>query len=140
MLMKRRNKIATGVLATVALLTSIWLTVNSSDQFGLCCYALTTYNRIPILIGDIEIRSDGTNRNISKTHDLSMDKLDWLLESPGEVLIISTGWDGFVKVDPQAKNIAGPEVHILKNAEAILLFNQCKREGRRVSIHYHSTC
>ena len=38
------------------------------------------------------------------------------------------------------KRLPGTEIHILKNKEAKALFNSLKKAGRRVAIHYHSTC
>src|ERR1041385_7163955 len=38
------------------------------------------------------------------------------------------------------REFKGCEIHLLKNKEAIDLFNRLKRSGRRVAIHYHSTC
>ena len=57
-----------------------------------------------------------------------------------EVLIIALGWDGVTTPDDRIRQYKGCEIHILKNKEAIDLFNRLKQAGKRVAIHYHSTC
>jgi hypothetical protein len=45
-----------------------------------------------------------------------------------------------VEIAEGVKRLPGTEIHILKNKEAKALFNSLKKAGRRVAIHYHSTC
>jgi hypothetical protein len=56
------------------------------------------------------------------------------------VLIIGLGWDGVTSPDDRIRAYRACELQLLKNREAIELFNRLKRAGRRVAIHYHSTC
>ena len=134
---KRRRYI---VLPVVIVVLAVWVISNPRERFGWCCYALTTYNTIPRLIADYQVRSDGKVRTVSKTHSISLVTVEWLLESRPQVLIIGTGWDGVAKTDATIARIEGCQVRVLKTSEAIKLFNQLKSAGSAVSIHVHSTC
>jgi hypothetical protein len=133
---KRKALLATAAVA--ALLLIAWLGFNPPGRFGWCRYALTTYGGIPRPVSDLQVNAAGETRTVDKTHDLAHATIQWLLDSRPEVLIIATGWDGVL--EPQAKISELKEVRVLKNREAIQLFNELKKAGRRVAIHYHSTC
>lgn len=135
----RKRKLAIG-LALLAVFVVFWCIANPPGRFGWCRYALTTYNCIPRLVSDLQIRSDGSRRTVPKTHDLRFELVQWLLEPKPEVLIISLGWDGVVQPDERIRGHKDCALHLLKNREAIDLFNQLKKSGRRVAIHLHSTC
>lgn len=137
--MKPKKKLVTA-LVVAAVLTAIWLVANPPGRFGWCCYAYTTYGGWPRLISDFQVRADGSTRKIAKTHELAFEQIDWLLETRPEVLIIALGWDGVTTPDDRIRKHKGCEVQLLRNKEAISLFNQLKRAGKRVAVHYHSTC
>ena len=85
-----------------------WLIVNPVGQFGKCFYAFTVFNSVPYPLMDLQIRADGTHRRISKTHDLKLDQLQWLLESEPDLLIVSLGWDGAgVGAGEETQRVAG---------------------------------
>jgi hypothetical protein len=77
---------------------------------------------------------------VEKTHELTFHDIEWLLTPKPEVLIIALGWDGVTSPDDRIRGYKECQVHLLKNKEAIELYNRLKQEGRRVAIHYHSTC
>jgi hypothetical protein len=129
-----------AVLAVVVLLATVWLVANPPGRFGWCCYAYTTYGACPRPISDFQVRADGSTRKVAKTHQLTFEQIEWLLDSQPEVLIIALGWDGVTAPDDRIRGYRGCETHLLKNKEAIDLFNRLKRTGKRVAIHYHSTC
>src|SRR5215213_448914 len=137
--MKPKKKLI-AVLGIIAVLSTIWLIANPPGRFGWCCYAYSTYNACPRLISDFQVRGDGTTRKVTKTHQLSFEQIEWLLDPKPEVLIIALGWDGVTTPDDKIREHTGCEIHILKNKEAVHLFNRLKRAGKRVAIHYHSTC
>jgi len=56
------------------------------------------------------------------------------------VLIIAIGWDGVTRPAAEIAALQQCQVKILKSGEALKLFNQLKKAGRLVAIHYHSTC
>lgn len=137
--MKRHRKLV-AVLLVLALLAAVWLIANPPGRFGWCCYAYTTYGAWPRPLSDLQIRADGSVRKVAKTHELAFEQIEWLLETKPEVLIIALGWDGVTKPDDRLRAHQGCETHLLKNKEAIELFNRLKRAGKQVAIHYHSTC
>lgn len=122
------------------LLVGAWLAVNPAQGFGVSFHAYTTFNRAPIPLSDIQVRSDGMMRTVSKTHDLTLQDIEWLLENKPEAVIISTGWQGMVRPGPSILQRKGETFFVLKNAEATELYNRLKKEGQKVAIHYHSTC
>jgi hypothetical protein len=135
----RKRKLIAGLVA-LGLLAGVWLYANPPGRFGWCCYAYSTYGAWPRPISDFQVRADGSVRKIAKTHELRFEQVEWLLASKPEVLIIALGWDGVNSPDERIRSYKDCEVHLLKNREAIDLFNRLKREGKRVAIHYHSTC
>ena len=137
--MNRKRKLILA-LATVAVITPVWLIANPPGRFGLCCFSYTTYNALPLPTTDFQVRSDGRMRVVWKTHDLTFDRIAWLLEPMPEILIIATGWDGVTRPDDKILHYKGCELLVLQNKEAIERFNEMKKAGKRVAIHYHSTC
>lgn len=139
--MKPKKRLVTA-LVVIAVLSTIWLVANPPGRFGWCCFGYTTYGACPCprLIADFQVRADGETREVTKTHDLTFEQIEWLLEPKPEVLIIALGWDGVTTPDERIREHKGCEIRLLKNKEAIQLFNRLKRSGKRVAIHYHSTC
>ncbi|MBI5386186.1 MAG: hypothetical protein HZA90_16060 [Verrucomicrobia bacterium] len=117
-----------------------WLCFNPPRRFGWCRFGLTTYGAMPRLVSDIQVRADGAVRKVPKTHELPLEQVQWLLDSAPETLIVSIGWNGAVEPDERIWKLKSVEVKILKSKEAAQLFNRLKKEGRRVAIHFHSTC
>lgn len=128
------------VLATLLLGALVgWFAINPAAAFGTCRYGLTTYNRFPVPVVDLQVRSDGTSRWVRKRHVLDDAILAWPLSQPATVLIIGTGWDGGVR--PPLLNLPPTtELRILPNADALRLFNTLRARGTLVAIHLHSTC
>src|SRR5207249_4463870 len=139
LIMTRQRKLRT-MLALLALVATVWLVANPPGRFGWCCYAYTTYGACPRPIADFQVRADGSVRKVIKTHALTFEKIKWLLDSKPDVLIIALGWDGVTTPDDRIRRYRECETHLLKNKEAIELFNRLKGAGRLVAIHYHSTC
>jgi len=135
--MKRRTLIIL-LLAVIGL--SGWLFINPPGRFGFCTFGCLTFGSVPRPVSDLQVRADGKCRSGEKTHRLSFDELEWLLDPKPEVLIIGIGWDGVVVPSEDIESRAGCEVRLLKTGEAVELYNKLKREGRRVAIHVHSTC
>ena len=137
--MTRRAKLVT-VLLVVLLPLGLWLVANPPGCFGWCGFGYSIYGACPHIISDLQIRADGTTRTVSKTHDLTFEQIEWLLRPQPEVLIIALGWDGVTTPDERIRSFKGCEVRMLKNKEGLELFNRLKASGKRVAIHYHSTC
>jgi Uncharacterized conserved protein len=135
----QKRKIA-GPLLVIAALVAIWFLVNPPGRFGWSCFGYSAFNSWPRPISDFQVRSDGSTRTVKKTHQLTFTQIEWLLEPKPDVLIVAIGWDGVTNPDDRIRDHKECELHVLRNKEAIDLFNGLKRAGRRVAIHYHSTC
>jgi len=133
-----KRKVAALVL--VVLLLVGWIVGNPPGRFGWSRFGLTVYNCLPRPISDLQIRSDGRLRTVTKTHDLTLEAVQWLLEPKPEFLIIAIGWDGVTRPAAEIAALQQCQVKILKSGEALKLFNQLKKAGKLVAIHYHSTC
>src|SRR5882724_6628927 len=134
------NKRRVGILAALGCAAILWVVFNPPSRFGWCRFGVTTYNSVPRPITDLQIRADGAVRTVGKTHDLTMDRIEWLLAPKPDVLIIGIGWDGKTVPRPEVVEMKSYSVQILKTGEAIKLFNELKGNGKRVAIHIHSTC
>jgi hypothetical protein len=137
--MTRKRKVI-AALVVLAVFVAVWLVANPPGRFGWCCYAYTTYGGCPRPISDFQVRADGSSRTVGKTHQLTFEHVEWLLDPKPDVLIIALGWDGVTVPNDRIREHRGCETHFLKNREAIELFNRLKRAGKHVAIHYHSTC
>ena len=82
--MKRKRRLI-AALVVLALVTAGWLMANPPGRFGWCCYAYTTYNACPRPISDFQVRADGSTRKVTKTHQLSFEQIEWLLDPEPEV-------------------------------------------------------
>jgi hypothetical protein len=133
--MKKKQWVYLGIIAA---LLATWIACNPSGGFGFARYALTVFNRVPRPIADFQVRADGNFRRVAKTHDLKYETVAWLFDEKPELVIVAIGWDGVVEPDERIR--ASNLVRVLKNKDAVELFNQFKRAGKRVAIHYHSTC
>jgi len=134
---KRRLLIyVTGLL----LLLPVWVYFNPLGRFGYCRFGFTVFGAVPYPGVDIQVRSDGKSRIVEKTHALTFERIGWLLESKPSVLIVATGWDGVTRPEEKILSYKDCELVVLQNEEAIRRYNEYKRSGKQVSIHYHSTC
>lgn len=122
------------------LLSAVWLWANPPGRFGWSCFGYSAYGARPRFVSDFQVRADGSTRSVAKTHDLAFEHLEWLLQPKPEVLIIALGWQGATTPDERIRSYKGCEVRMLRNKEAMGTFNRLKRAGKRVAIHYHSTC
>ena len=144
LIMTRQRKLRTmlALLALVATVTAdghFEFVGNMASSKGKYSVEGNTLNLVWTEI-DHEKVADGSVRKVIKTHALTFEKIKWLLDSKPDVLIIALGWDGVTTPDDRIRRYRECETHLLKNKEAIELFNRLKGAGRLVAIHYHSTC
>lgn len=70
------------------------------------------------------------------------DVRDYILE-PVDAVVIGTGYNGLMKVDDEvieAFRSRGLEVHIAKTQQAVEIYNELVRSGKRVLAFFHLTC
>lgn len=137
---KKLRIIAIGLGALLVVFAIVWLIVNPPGKFGYCRFGSTIYSCWPYSDSDIQVRHGGAVRKVEKTHQLKYEDIEWLLEDTPKTLIIATGWTGAVEPDEKIKKINQCALKILKDEEAIKLYNKLKKSGKKVAIHYHSTC
>src|SRR5438552_3775462 len=82
--MKSKKKLII-VLFMLAVLLTIWLVGNPPGRFGWCCYGYSTYAACPRPVSDFQVRADGNTRKVTKTHQLSFEQIEWLLQPKPEV-------------------------------------------------------
>ncbi len=124
----------------LGLALTAWVEVNPGGQFGLSASFLTRYDRLPLPLVDLQVRSDGALRVVRKLHRLGPDELAWLALPQPEVLIIAAGWQGDVRATGWPEALSRARVLTLRTGEALRQFNALRRQGVRVAIHVHSTC
>jgi len=103
-------------------------------------FGLTIYGLVPVPVLDITVGSHRALWFRDKSHFISADEVKALLSSKVDTLIIGTGWQNQVRVDPGIRDIKGVEIHILSTPDAFNLFNKYRTEGRTVVLIAHSTC
>jgi FlaA1/EpsC-like NDP-sugar epimerase len=103
-------------------------------------FGLTVCGLVPVPVLDITISPQRCLWFRDKSHLISIDEVEDLLTSDVEILIIGTGWQNQVKVDPAIQGMKGIEIHILSTPDAFKLFNKFRAEGRTIALIAHSTC
>ena len=94
---------------------------------------------------DVIIRPDGVLDNWwrKEGHSLCLEDLRHALEIEPEVLVIGTGYSGFMRVPwelIEALRARGIEVIVETTREAWRIYNRLAEEGRRVVGAFHLTC
>ena len=135
----RRSGVLISVVM-VGLAVGGWVAVNPAGQFGISRYGITTFNRLPVPLMDLQVRADGSMRVRLKTHDITADRLRWLTEGSPSVLIIAVGWEESARVSSDVALPEGGKVLILPTEAALSTFNALQQRRVRVAIHVHSTC
>ena len=143
-LLRRRCRSCRQGLAAILLLAVLVLPPAGCMLYpGRITYArfgLTVYNLLPVPFLDVTVSAQGRLWFRDKTHWVSIDEVQGLLSPGVEVLVIGTGWEGAVRVDPAVAAPEGVEVRALPAPEALALYNQYRAHGRRVALIAHSTC
>jgi hypothetical protein len=134
---------ASALVVILVLILLILIPILSMFYSGKVTYSrfgLTVYGAIPIPFLDITVDPNGLLWFRDKTHFISVNEVRSLLAPDTEALIIGTGWEGRVKVDPAIYELAGVKLHVLRTPEAFDLFNRYVSEGRTVVLLAHSSC
>jgi len=134
----KRLLIISGLVFAIAVV--LWIAVNPGGRFGISQYGVTTYARLPLPILDVQVRPDGTIHLVGKTHEIGLQRVDWLLKSKPEVLIVALGWTGAATLTDELTATANLRVIALPTDDALALYNDLKDRDVRVAIHVHSTC
>lgn len=132
-----RGTILTFVVA-IALLPVVSIATNriTYSRFG-----FTVYGLMPIPFLDITVDPNGFLWFREKTHQITSQEINRLVDSNVEMVIIAIGWDSIAKVDDDVDN-SNPAIQfrILPTPDAFALYNAMVAEGRVVVLLAHTTC
>ncbi len=103
-------------------------------------FGLTVYGAIPVPALDITVGPRGFLWFRDKSHFISVEEVRPLLSPDVKALVVGTGWQGAVTVDPAIEEIEGVEVYVLRTPAAFDLFNKCVSAGKKCVLIAHSTC
>lgn len=121
----------------IFVLVLIWILLNPIGRFGLHFFGFTVYSGIPFPYVDLKIYSSGVPSIREKSHFISYEEVEDLLDA--EILIMGIGYDRICRVDKRILN-SSVEVKILDTENAIKEFNRLRNEKRKVAAIIHSTC
>lgn len=102
------------------------------------------YHQVLIVNDKVEEReNDKLHRFFKTTHQIG----DWeekkiLSENP-EIVLIASGWSGFLKVKGDFKEKikkAGAELQIVLTPQVVKRYNQLIQKGKKVNVLIHTTC
>ena len=140
-----RKRVSLGCLAVVVVLIAVWVTFNPPGRFGYHRFGLTVYSGIPFPAVDVVVHANGLpGIRGSKAHLISEEEFNRLigpLDAWPEVVIIGTGYEGLVQLDPRILIRSDrPPTEVLPTSQAIHRFNELRPAGKRVAAIIHSTC
>lgn len=109
-------------------------------KFGVIKVGGKRFERDLILYSTGKVRSNWWRK---EGHVVSLEDLSEILADPPDVLVIGTGYYGFVKVTEGAREglkRAGVELVEAATKRACDLYNELCRSGRKVAAALHLTC
>ncbi len=118
---------------------AMWIFINPPGKFGLHFFGFTVYSGIPIPFLDMKIHVNGLPGLREKTHYVSVSEVKELLAENPEAIIIGTGYEERVTVDPKVRELEA-KIIVLETSKAIEKFNSLKKEGEKVAAIIHTTC
>ena len=92
---------------------------------------------------DVWIFADGSIRRRDRDHEFTLDELDLLSEGKPEVVVVSTGQSGCVRIDEDAAREASKRgIKMISDItpNALKRYNEAANAGRRVAGAFHVTC
>lgn len=92
---------------------------------------------------DVWIFADGSIRRRDRDHEFTLDELDLLSEGKPEVVVVSTGQSGCVRIDEDVAREAskrGIKMISYITPNALKRYNEAANAGRRVAGAFHVTC
>lgn len=137
---RRRTRILLGIplllLASMPFSWYVWPAKITYARFG-----VTVYGFLPVPAADLVIHANGLPWYRTKSHRVMRAEIERLVEGEDVTdVIVGTGWEGMVRVEPEARANPGVNVHVLRTGEAIEFYNLMRAAGKRVVLILHSTC
>lgn len=115
-----------------------------STEFGSVTIDGKKYNQV-LIIGDsaMERDYDKLKELFGTSHKIGDWEVEELLKQAPEIIIIGTGQSGAMEVEKEIiDNFKNKEIEVItaKTPEAIEIYNQKIKQGRRVNALIHTTC
>jgi len=92
---------------------------------------------------DVYVFWDGTVERRVGDHTVPARQMEYIIRSKPEIVIIGTGQFGIVRVPSESEKLAKEqdiEVVKARTPQAIRIFNEAMKKGKRVSAIIHVTC
>ena len=115
-----------------------------STEFGEITVDGKKYGQV-LIVGDLVMERDyeKLEKLFGTTHRIGDWERDELVKGNPEIIVIGTGQGGVMNVDEEiANDLAkkGIELIVVSTPEAIEIYNEKIREGKRVNALIHTTC
>jgi len=114
---------------------------------GIICLDGTSFGSITISgkkhDHDVYVFWDGTVERRVGDHTIPARQMEYIVEKKPEIIIIGTGQFGVVRVPSESEKLAREqniEVVKARTPQAIGIFNEAMKQGKRVSAIIHVTC
>lgn len=81
--------------------------------------------------------------NTDKTHNPTIRDLEEMMLKEPDVIIFGTGFSELVKISDEIKNKAEKnkiDLHVLPTPDALELFKELTKKGKKVAARIHTTC
>jgi hypothetical protein len=116
----------------------------NSTKFGEVIIDGITYHQVLIIGDKVEERDTEKLKELFDTsHKIGDWEIEALLKENPQIVIVANGRDGAMEVDENFSNEIqkkGIEVIIAKTPEAIEIYNEKVKKGKRVNSLIHTTC
>jgi hypothetical protein len=115
-----------------------------STQFGEVVVNNKRYHQVLIIGDKVEERDcEKLKKLFDTTHKIGNWEIEKLLSNNPEIILIATGQDGAMEVGDEILNKfkdMGIEVVIVETPEAIKIYNEQVKLGKKVNALIHTTC
>ena len=92
---------------------------------------------------DVWIFPDDTVKRRTSDHEFTREEFELMAQKSPEIIVIGTGQSGLVKVLDETKNAARDKkirLMIGKTPDIVKVFNDLKKEKKRIAAVVHVTC
>ena len=115
-----------------------------STEFGEITIDNKKYHQV-LIVGDLVMERDTEKleKLFGTTHGIGEWERDELVKGNPEIIIIGTGQGGAMNVDGEIANglaKKGIELIVASTPEAIEIYNEKIKEGKRINALIHTTC
>lgn len=102
------------------------------------------YHQVLIIGNEVlERETEKLHELFGTTHQIGEWEKEKLLSDDPEIVLIASGWSGFVKIDDDFKNQLKEkdiELQVVLTPKVVERYNQLVKEGKRVNVLIHTTC